>query len=154
MHSSLGKRIFKVTKCLVAITTKTKVFKTYFLQAKPGQDVEQQLLDIEECLDNTMTKMRKNLMVIRLLGLLSEDENLHEDLMSRSAKMLEFLGSSIKRGAILQKSGSEAKVLALQSVNMVLSILSVHLTQRNVRYVNWHVCMLHQQSCVTVQYCK
>ena len=46
---------------------------------EPGVDVEKQLLEIEATMDNMMKKMRRNLMVIRLLGLYSEDKTLQVD---------------------------------------------------------------------------
>jgi hypothetical protein len=49
-----------------------------------GQDVEKQLRNMELQLDETMAKMRRNLMVIRLLGLLSEDTGLQDSLMEHS----------------------------------------------------------------------
>ena len=39
---------------------------------------------MERQLDQTMTKMRRSLMVIRLLGLLSEDTSLQDSLLAES----------------------------------------------------------------------
>lgn len=100
-------------------------------------DVEQQLLDLEKHLDSTMHKMRRNLMVIRLLGLLSEDNNFQENLLKQSNKMITFVTSSIKRAAIGVAADVASSVMAVQSLNMALSILSVHLTQSNVPMEDW-----------------
>ena len=45
------------------------------------QGMEEQLVALEATLDTSMRRMRKNLMVIRLLGLLSEDAELQENLL-------------------------------------------------------------------------
>jgi len=103
----------------------------------PGQNIEQQLLDLEKHLDNTMHMMRKNLMVIRMLGLLSEDKSFEENLLKESDKMIQFVASSIKRAALGVKNGVESSTMAVQSLNMALSILSVHLTQVNVPTDDW-----------------
>lgn len=103
----------------------------------PGQNIEQQLLDLEKHLDNTMHMMRKNLMVIRMLGLLSEDKSFEENLLKESDKMIQFVSSSIKRAALGVKNGVESSTMAVQSLNMALSILSVHLTQVNVPTDDW-----------------
>jgi hypothetical protein len=42
---------------------------------------------MEHQLDETMAKMRRNLMVIRLLGLLSEDNGLQDSLMAESDRL-------------------------------------------------------------------
>ena len=44
--------------------------------AAGGEGLEQKLLDLNAHLDRTMQKMRTSLMVVRLLGLLSEDDKL------------------------------------------------------------------------------
>ena len=45
-------------------------------EPKEGQSMESQLLELEAHMDRSMHKMRRNLMVIRLLGLMSEDKPL------------------------------------------------------------------------------
>ncbi len=55
------------------------------------KDLEQQLRDMEQQLDETMAKMRRNLMVIRLLGLLSEDNGLQDSLMAESDRLAVLL---------------------------------------------------------------
>merc|ERR1719431_2058188 len=84
-----------------------------------------------------MHKMRKNLMVIRLLGLLSEDKSFQDNLLKESEKMIQFVTSSIKRAAAGVRNGVESSTLGVQSLNMALSILSVHLTQSNVATDDW-----------------
>merc|ERR1719237_576497 len=108
-------------------------------------DVEQQLLALERQLDSTMHRMRRNLMVIRLLGLLSEDNNFQENLLSESDKMIKFVSSSIKRDARGVAAGVESSVMAVQSLNMALSILSVHLTQVNVPMADWERMLESQE---------
>jgi len=108
-----------------------------FPEPVPGGDIEKQLLDLEQHLDNSMHKMRKNLMVIRLLGLLSEDKTFQENLLKESEKMIQFVTSSIKRAAAGVRNGVESSTLGVQSLNMALSILSVHLTQANVATDDW-----------------
>jgi hypothetical protein len=46
---------------------------------------------MEQQLDETMAKMRRNLMVIRLLGLLSEDNGLQDSLMAESDRLAVLL---------------------------------------------------------------
>jgi len=106
-------------------------------ESVPGQDMEQQLLDLEKHLDSTMHKMRKNLMVIRLLGLLSEDKSLQDNLLKETEKMIQFVSASVKRAAVGVKNGVESSTMAVQSLNMALSILTVHLTQANVSTEDW-----------------
>jgi len=108
-----------------------------FPEHVPGGDLEKQLLDLEQHLDNSMHKMRRNLMVIRLLGLLSEDKTFQENLLKESEKMIQFVTSSIKRAAAGVRNGVESSTLGVQSLNMALSILSVHLTQANVATDDW-----------------
>jgi len=106
-------------------------------EAEPGQDIEQQLLNLEKHLDGTMHRMRKNLMVIRLLGLLSEDKDFQDNLLKESEKMIQFVTASVRRAAVGVKKGVESSTIAVQSLNMALSILTVHLTQANVATEDW-----------------
>merc|ERR1712088_36625 len=108
-------------------------------------DVDEQLLALERQLDSTMHRMRRNLMVIRLLGLLSEENNFQESLLSESDKMIKFVSSSIKRAARGVAAGVESSVMAVQSLNMALSILSVHLTQANVPLEDWERMLESQE---------
>ena len=52
------------------------------------QGMEEQLVALEATLDTSMRRMRKNLMVIRLLGLLSEDAELQENLLKESDRYI------------------------------------------------------------------
>ncbi len=63
--------------------------------------MERRLLDFGRELDETMARLRKNLMVIRLLGLLSEDDAMQETLMKDSAQLLDFVCITVSRGAAL-----------------------------------------------------
>ena len=54
-----------------------------------NKDTLESLLDMEFELDETMRKIRKGLMVIRLIGLMSEDEKLQNALMQDSGQMIE-----------------------------------------------------------------
>ena len=47
---------------------------------------EEQLLQLERDLDSTMNSLRRKLMVIRLLGLMSEDEKLQEKVLENSSR--------------------------------------------------------------------
>jgi len=117
------------------------------------QGMEEQLVALEATLDTSMRRMRKNLMVIRLLGLLSEDAELQENLLKESDRMIQFIGATLKRGAMTAGSGGEEDgVMATQSLNMALSILSLHLTQADVSVADWekmqeHVSDLQVLSC-------
>ena len=55
-------------------------------EPEPGVDLETQLRDLETRLDSAMHRMRRNLMVIRLLGLLSEDQGLQDDLLKETSR--------------------------------------------------------------------
>ena len=99
--------------------------------------VEEQLLELERQLDGSMHRMRRNLMVIRLLGLLSEENNFQESLLQESDKLIRFVSASIRRAAVGVRAGTTSSVMAVQSLNMALSILSVHLTQASVPMEDW-----------------
>ena len=73
------------------------------------------ILALERELDETMFKLRKQLMVIRLLGLMSEDDKLQEALSKNAEKMIEFLSITLRRGAILCTGRVERKQEKLQS---------------------------------------
>jgi hypothetical protein len=108
---------------------------------EPGGDIEKQLLEIEATMDAQMNKMRRNLMVIRLLGLYSEDKTLQENLMKESPRLIKFIGASIQRAAKLLKTDvavdESSCVMASQSLNMSLTILSLHLTRAEVSADDW-----------------
>jgi hypothetical protein len=49
----------------------------------------QNLLEMESELDESMRRVRRRMMVIRLIGLMSEDEVLKDSLLNNSGKMIE-----------------------------------------------------------------
>ena len=67
-------------------------------------------------------------MVIRLLGLLSEDEKLRAALMRFPDKLIEFLALTLNRGAVLCQSKSDdddgGGGLEVQSLTTALSLMS------------------------------
>merc|ERR1719270_1496875 len=73
--------------------------------AAAGEDVEKQILDLEDHLDTIMHRMRKNLMILRMLSLLSEDKSIEENLFKESDKMIQFVSVSIKRAAANVRKG-------------------------------------------------
>ena len=102
-----------------------------------GEDVEKQILDLEDHLDTVMHRMRKNLMILRLLGLLSEDKSIEENLLKESDKMIQFVSVTVKRAAERVRCGVVHSNLATQSLNMSLSILTVHLTRADLPSEDW-----------------
>ena len=62
---------------------------------------EEQLLQLERDLDSTMNSLRRKLMVIRLLGLMSEDEKLQEEVMKNSSRLITFLSLTFQRCATM-----------------------------------------------------
>ena len=89
----------------------------------PGQDsspsssakeLEQKLLDFETELDQTMATLRRNLMIIRLLGLMSEDDQLQESLMKNSEQLLDFILLTLKRGAAAVNKSSSDKSVSIE----------------------------------------
>ena len=69
--------------------------------ARTASEMERKLLEFECELDATMQRLRKNLMVIRLLGLMSEDEELQDQLMKDSKRLLDFICITLNRDAVL-----------------------------------------------------
>ena len=53
------------------------------------EETIQSLLEMETELEDSMRKVRKRMMVIRMIGLMSEDEGLRESLLQNSGKMIE-----------------------------------------------------------------
>ena len=104
----------------------------------PGEgDVERQILDLEDHLDGVMHRMRKNLMILRLLSLLSEDKSIEENLLAESDKMIQFVSVTVRRAAASVRAGVQHSNLATQSLNMSLSILTVHLTKADLPSEDW-----------------
>ena len=69
-------------------------------------------------------------------------------------RMIQFIGATLKRGAMTAGNGGQEDggVMATQSLNMALSILSLHLTQADVSVADWekmqeHVSDLQVLSC-------
>jgi hypothetical protein len=85
-------------------------------------------------------------MVIRLLGLLSEDEKLRSALMRFPDKLIEFLSETLHRGAILTQSEDDCGGLEVQSLTTALSLMSYLVTIRklfnNLRILNRDVLNL------------
>merc|ERR1712226_325455 len=66
--------------------------------AKEKQALQlQSLLDMESELEDAMCKIRKRMMVIRMIGLMSEDEALKDSLLQNAGKMIEFLNCTLHR---------------------------------------------------------
>merc|ERR550539_417365 len=105
--------------------------------AVDGDDVEKKILDIDNHLEAVMHKMRKNLMILRLLSLLSEDKSIEKNLLAESDKMIQFVSVTVRRAAASVKAGVQHSNLATQSLNMSLSILTVHLTKVDLPSEDW-----------------
>ena len=107
-----------------------------------AKQLEQKLLDFEAELDSTMATLRKNLMIIRLLGLMSEDDQLQDSLMRNSEQLLDFILLTLKRGAsvVARKAKKpdigaekdapdeeeyEPQMLEIQSLTMALTLLNL-----------------------------
>ena len=104
----------------------------------PGDgDVEKQIHDLENHLDAVMHRMRKNLMILRLLSLLSEDKSIEKNLLAESDKMIQFVSVTVRRAAASVRAGVQHSNLATQSLNMSLSILTVHLTKADLPSEDW-----------------
>ena len=56
------------------------------------------LLDLESEMDEAVKKIQRQLMTVRLISLLSEDEKLQEALMENPTQKLQFLMSTLQRG--------------------------------------------------------
>eukprot|EP00095_Tigriopus_kingsejongensis_P012027 maker-scaffold593_size129216-snap-gene-0.30 protein:Tk12027 transcript:maker-scaffold593_size129216-snap-gene-0.30-mRNA-1 annotation:"transmembrane and coiled-coil domain-containing protein 7" len=111
-------------------------------------NLEEKLLSFERDLDRTMLNLRKNLMIVRLLGLLSEDERIQENLMKDSEQLLEFICLTIQRCALAcsdddpEEDGSQ--ILEAQSISMALTLLSLKTTQSDIQVDEWE----RLQSCL------
>ena len=77
--------------------------------ARTSSEMERKLLEFESELDATMLRLRKNLMVIRLLGLMSEDEELQDQLMKDSSRLLDFICITLNRGAAIAVARKERR---------------------------------------------
>ena len=65
---------------------------------------EEKLLQLEQDLDRTMMTLRRKLMVIKMLELLSEDKDLQEQVMKNSMRLIQFLLLTFQRCAKLCQS--------------------------------------------------
>ena len=79
-------------ECEEISKTESKPERKHFTEE---QTIES-LLEMERELEDSMRKVRKRMMVIRMIGLMSEDEGLKESLLQNSGKMIE-VRESIKR---------------------------------------------------------
>ena len=102
------------------------------------EDKANELIQMERDLEETMRKIRKRMMIIRLISLLSEDEKLQEAMMNNSAQKVEFLMSTIHRAVVMNKS-REQKLdsTELQGLTTAVSLLRHHVTQKNVKIGDW-----------------
>ena len=71
-------------ECEEISKTESKPERKYFTEE---QTIES-LLEMERELEDSMRKVRKRMMVIRMIGLMSEDEGLKESLLQNSGKMI------------------------------------------------------------------
>ena len=127
-------------------------FDIEFPEAVVGGDIEKQLHDLEDHLDNTMHRMRRNLMIIRLLSLLSEDGSFQENLAKDSGKMVRFISSSVSRAAQAVRQEKECSTIANQSLNMALSILTVHLTRAELTTEDWETMLEIEEDLETLSH--
>ena len=110
--------------------------------AESDRSVEEKLLALNDELDRTMLDLRRQLMVIRLLGLLSEDDQLQERLAKDSDRLLVFVGLTLERAAITcrqkqlptdpkeeQDLDEGPSMLESQSLMTALTLLSLKATQ-------------------------
>lgn len=123
--------------------------------SEESRRLEAKLLAFERDLDATMSKLRRNLMVIRLLGLMSEDDKLQEGLMKDSEQLLDFICLTLQRGAVAcgkrverrerrKEEGKEgegeeegSQMLEIQSLTMALGLLNVKVTGPDVKVSEW-----------------
>ena len=74
------------------------------------KDGEEKLLQLERDLDQTMMNLRRKLMVIKLLELLSEDNELQEQVLKNSMRLIQFLLLTFQRCAKLCVSRQDNQV--------------------------------------------
>ena len=80
------------------------------------KDGEEKLLQLERDLDRTMLNLRRKLMVIKLLELLSEDNELQEQVLKNSMRLIQFLLLTFQRCAKLCVSRQDNQVCGLKSI--------------------------------------
>jgi len=107
---------------------------------------EEQLLQLERDLDSTMNSLRRKLMVIRLLGLMSEDEKLQEEVMKNPTRLIKFLSLTFQRCAtmcLLRQKSPENKeefsggMAEMQSLQTALTLLKHIVTMPTVPKDHW-----------------
>ena len=107
---------------------------------------EEQLLQLERDLDSTMLNLRRKLMIIRLLGLMSEDEKLQEEVMKNSSRLVKFLSLTFQRCAtmcMLRAKNPENKdefsggMAEMQSLQTALTLLKYIITMPSVPKDHW-----------------
>lgn len=116
---------------------------------------EEQLLQLERDLDLTMLNLRRRLMVVRLLGLMTEEDELQAELMKNSERLIAFLTLTFQRCASTCKVRKEKEKVAKnpedeetymgggmaekQSLQTALSLLCHIVTQPLVSMEKWQL---------------
>merc|ERR1719414_933138 len=88
------------------------------------KDTAKELIEMEQELDETMRKIRKRLMIIRLISLMSEDDQLQEAMMNNSSQKIEFLMSTIHRAVVMCQSRQKAKKEKADSGGDILNLVN------------------------------
>lgn len=136
------------------LTTSMSKREKKIVQEKNEREI---LLDLESEMDEAVKKIQRQLMTVRLISLLSEDEKLQEALMENPTRKLQFLMSTLQRGnktfmqtvftilqfivlfaaAVMCKERldqmcplEDKDPAELQSLTMAVSLLKHHLTQK------------------------
>lgn len=76
---------------------------------KTADSMRTELLQMEADLEDALRAMRKRLMVVRLIGLMSEDDQLQAAIMRNSEKMLGFLLATLRRAALMISQSESAE---------------------------------------------
>ena len=105
---------------------------------------EEKLLQLEQDLDRTMMTLRRKLMVIKLLELLSEDKDLQEEVMKNSTRLIQFLLLTFQRCAKLCQSRGQDYTSGMaeqQSLLTALTLLNHILTRTDVQEEQWEALL-------------
>ena len=106
-----------------------------------ANDGEEKLLQLEQDLDRTMLIIRRKLMVIKLLELLSEDKELQEQVMKNSMRLIQFLLLTFQRCAQMcqsrQSSDFTSGMAEQQSLLTALTLLNHIVTRTDVQDEQW-----------------
>ena len=112
------------------------------------KDGEEKLLQLERDLDQTMMTLRRKLMVIKLLELLSEDNELQEQVLKNSMRLIQFLLLTFHRCAKLCVNRRDQQVpdytsgmAEQQSLLTALTLLNHIVTQPDVQEEQWEALM-------------